>query len=145
MKNKVIFLLLGCAVVLANAQTYKCKDARGNWTAEACSNVVENRPPNRPPEVLSKTNWDWRPVVGMTAEEVREAIALAKREYKSNEKLYSSKYIGNEWFFHSQLKVNKTVYGSSIDEQWVFEPYSNRPNKYLYFTNGKLRAIQESE
>ncbi len=141
MKNKVIFLLLGCAVVLANAQTYKCKDASGNWTAEACSNVVENRPP----EVLSKTNWDWKPVVGMTAEEVREAIAVAEREYESNKKLYSSKYIRNGWFFHSQLKVNKTVYGNSVNEQWVFRPYSNRPAKYLYFTNGKLRAIQESE
>ena len=83
---------------------------------ELCAEEIENEKKFKSElEALEKLRGKPYPKIGMTDTQV----------------LYSSSW-------GKPLSVNKTTTSRETNEQWVY-----KDNEYLYFTNGKLTAIQE--
>ena len=56
----------------------------------------------------------------------------------------TTKAVINETQWGAPKKINRTTTASGVREQWVYDHcgYNRCYNGYLYFTNGKLTAIQ---
>lgn len=132
----VITLLFAASSVAA--ATYKCQDAHGNWSEDAC--VGNAAPPEKPIAI----DWaDWTPRIGMTVEQFNDARDLYRSEaskYSFPDRLSGKGPAYNSWLGTSP-EINRTTTARGTREQWVFRyGYSA---KYLYFDDGVLVTIQD--
>ena len=124
MVAKLVFFTITLGLLVsANAVTYKCKDANGNWSEAACTGSLV-------PLERIKSSESWTPKIGMTQAEV-ERVIQSKDCYRLTYK----------WCGYHYVNRTQTAHGTS--EQWVWVNARKMPIWYMYFTNGILTAIQE--
>jgi hypothetical protein len=124
----LVFVLV-CSEV-AIAASYKCQDASGKWTEQACPDY-QARQKHAADEAAAEVAFrNWHPKIGMTEEEVLRVV-----DSKDCRAIQES----IPWC--SCRHVNKTQNVRGVHEQWVFG--CDTPYAYLYFDNGVLTSIQK--
>ena len=115
----------------ASAATYKCKDASGNWTEQACPDYQQRQQQAEQRASEENALKHWKPRIGMSEDEVSRVIH-SKDCYATS---------GSKWCGHPEINTTRTAYGTR--EQWVWTDVTGMPIWYMYFTNGILSSIQE--
>lgn len=134
----LVVAILATTCGLSSAASYKCRDAKGNWSEAACTG------PAAPPPKPKSIDWaQWKPVVGMKMAEVTAALAAFDQERNKFTEADRMRGAGpsNEWLAWTP-KINRTTTAAGDQEQWVFGAGFGTP-KYLYFDDGILTAIQD--
>lgn len=113
------------------AHTYKCKDAKGEWTEEACPDYEQRKRQSAQKLIEEQAFRNWTPKVGMASDEVEKILrgpdCRSTRAYK--------------WCGPWKVNSTRTAFGTR--EQWVFTNVHGMPLYFLYFDNGVLVTIQE--
>jgi hypothetical protein len=125
------FVLALTFISAADAASYKCKDANGNWTEQACPDYQQRQ--QQAAQKASEENAlrKWQPRIGMTEDEITQVI--------QSKECYMSR--GSKWCGHHEVNTTRTAKGTR--EQWVWTDVTGMPIWYMYFTNGVLTFIQE--
>lgn len=133
--NCVVSGTLIAATPQGYTASYACKDAKtGQWTEAACTGAA--KPPERPAEP-EKVNEGWQPKIGMTMAEVEEVIHRAATVGHTS--------CCSSWLMSREIIKNRSTTSRGTREQWVFRQYGYAQSVYLYFDDGIVTSIEDSE